>query len=76
MSAPEPNRTASPARRAALDALTEVRRRDAYANLVLGAMFERRGLSGPDRRLATFLVNGVLRTRRMLDWRNDRASRI
>ncbi len=76
MSAPEPNRAASPARRAALDALTEVRRRDAYANLVLGAMFERREMSGQDRRLATFLVNGVLRTRRMLDWRIDRVSRI
>ncbi len=67
---------ASPARRAALDALSEVRRRDAYANLVLGAMFERRALSPPDRRLATALVNGVLRTRRTLDWRIDRVSRI
>ncbi|MCC6158645.1 MAG: 16S rRNA (cytosine(967)-C(5))-methyltransferase RsmB [Deltaproteobacteria bacterium] len=67
---------ASPARRAALDALTEVRRRDAYANLVLGAMFERRALSSPDRRLAIALVNGVLRARRTLDWRIDRVSRI
>lgn len=77
MSADESARSAaSPARRAALDALTEVRRRDAYANLVLGAMFERRSLSPPDRRLATALVNGVLRARRTLDWRIDRVSRI
>lgn len=71
-----PKHEAAPARRLALDALTEVRRREAYANLFLDAAFARRAVSEADRRLATALVSGVLRRRRELDARIDRVSKI
>ena len=49
------------ARRAALDVLAAVRRRDAYANLVLPSVLRSRRLSGPEAARATDLAYGTLR---------------
>ncbi len=49
------------ARATALAALAAVRRRDAYANLVLPGLLDRRGLAGRDAALATDLTYGTLR---------------
>jgi len=49
------------ARRAALDALRAVQRRDAYANLVLPRLLRSRGLTGQDAARATDLTYGTLR---------------
>jgi 16S rRNA (cytosine967-C5)-methyltransferase len=49
------------ARATALAALATVRRRDAYANLVLPGLLDRRGLVGRDAALATDLTYGTLR---------------
>jgi 16S rRNA (cytosine967-C5)-methyltransferase len=49
------------ARRAALDVLAAVRRRDAYANLVLPSVLAARGLHGPEAARATDLAYGTLR---------------
>jgi 16S rRNA (cytosine967-C5)-methyltransferase len=49
------------ARRAALDALTAVHERDAYANLVLPGLLRSRGLTGADAARATDLTYGTLR---------------
>ena len=50
-----------PARRVAFEALSAVRERDAYANLVLPALLREHGLSGRDAALATELTYGTLR---------------
>lgn len=52
---------ASPARRAALQVLTAVRTRDAYANLLLPSVITRARLSTPDAAFATELTYGTLR---------------
>lgn len=49
------------ARRAALDVLAAVRRRDAYANLALPAVLRSRRLSSPEAARATDLAYGTLR---------------
>ena len=49
------------ARRAALDVLAAVRRRDAYANLVLPGVLRSRGLTGSEAARATDLAYGTLR---------------
>lgn len=60
------------ARRVALDALRRVEDDGAYANLVLGPMLARSGLSPADRRFATDLVYGTTRMRRACDALVDR----
>ncbi|MEO6570394.1 MAG: transcription antitermination factor NusB [Ilumatobacteraceae bacterium] len=60
------------ARSVALDALKRIDSDGAYANLVLGAMLERSGLSDQDRRFATELVYGTTRMRRACDAVVDR----
>ncbi|MCB9489080.1 MAG: 16S rRNA (cytosine(967)-C(5))-methyltransferase RsmB [Deltaproteobacteria bacterium] len=64
------------ARRIAFDALTAVRKRDAFVGRVLDADFERRDATSYERRLAVTLANGVLRHRRWLDWHIDRVSKM
>lgn len=56
-----------PARLAALELLTAVRVRDAYANLALPAILRRHGLHDRDAGLATELGYGTLRARGLLD---------
>lgn len=60
------------ARRVALDALRRIDSDGAYANLVLGGMLERSGLTEQDRRFATELVYGTTRMRRACDALVDR----
>jgi 16S rRNA (cytosine967-C5)-methyltransferase len=60
------------ARRVAYDSLRRIDDGGAYANLVLGAMLERSGLSSADRRFATDLVYGTTRMRRACDALVDR----
>lgn len=60
------------ARRVAWDALRRIDEGGAYANLVLGPMLERSGLSDADRRFATELVYGTTRMRRACDALVDR----
>ncbi len=55
------------ARRAALEVLDAVRRRDAYANLVLPAVLARHQLTGSDAARATDLAYGTLRALGTLD---------
>lgn len=67
-SRPNPVRKASdPARKAALDLLIAVSKRDAYANLVLPELLRSRGISGRDAALATELAYGTSRVRGLLD---------
>ena len=56
-----------PARMAALDLLTAVRVRNAYANLALPAILRRHGLRDRDAALATELGYGTLRAQGLLD---------
>jgi 16S rRNA (cytosine967-C5)-methyltransferase len=56
-----------PARQAALELLTAVRVRDAYANLALPAILRRHRLHGRDAGLATELGYGTLRATGLLD---------
>jgi 16S rRNA (cytosine967-C5)-methyltransferase len=56
-----------PARQAALELLTAVRTRDAYANLALPAILRRYRLRDRDAGLATELGYGTLRARGLLD---------
>jgi 16S rRNA (cytosine967-C5)-methyltransferase len=56
-----------PARRAAFDVLRAVSERDAYANLVLPALLNERGITGRDAAFATELAYGACRTRGLLD---------
>jgi len=60
------------ARRVAADALVRIEADDAYANLALGPILDRSGLSARDRGLVTELVYGVTRMRRACDWLVDR----
>lgn len=60
------------ARRVAWDALRRIDEGGAYANLVLGPMLERSGLSDLDRRFVTELVYGTTRMRRACDALVDR----
>lgn len=60
------------ARRLAWDALRRIDEGGAYANLVLGPMLARSGLSDLDRRFATELVYGTTRMRRACDALVDR----
>src|SRR5262245_30834364 len=60
---PEPD----PSRLAALELLTAVRTRDAYANLALPAILRRHRLRDRDAALATELGYGTLRARGLLD---------
>ncbi|WP_051341253.1 RsmB/NOP family class I SAM-dependent RNA methyltransferase [Pseudonocardia spinosispora] len=71
---PPPRRTgpqgpppADPARAAALELLTTVRERDAYANLALPSILRRARLSGRDAALATELGYGACRAKGLLD---------
>ena len=50
-----------PARQVALEVLTLVRSRDAYANLTLPSLLRSRGISGRDAHFATELTYGTLR---------------
>jgi 16S rRNA (cytosine967-C5)-methyltransferase len=56
-----------PARAAALELLTAVRERDAYANLALPSILRKAKLSGRDAALATELGYGACRARGLLD---------
>ncbi|MGI5130487.1 RsmB/NOP family class I SAM-dependent RNA methyltransferase [Pseudonocardia sp. CA-107938] len=56
-----------PARHAALELLTSVRVREAYANLALPGILRRHRLSGRDAALATELGYGTLRAQGLLD---------
>ncbi|GEL16623.1 RsmB/NOP family class I SAM-dependent RNA methyltransferase [Pseudonocardia asaccharolytica] len=56
-----------PARQAALELLTAVRERDAYANLALPTILRRHRLRDRDAALATELGYGTLRTQGLLD---------
>ena len=56
-----------PARQAALDTLSAVRERDAYANLVLPGLLRQRRIIGRDAALATELAYGTCRTMGLLD---------
>ncbi|HEY2205821.1 MAG TPA: transcription antitermination factor NusB [Pseudonocardia sp.] len=58
---------ADPARSAALELLTAVRERDAYANLAMPAILSRARLSGRDAAFATELGYGSCRARGLLD---------
>ena len=60
------------ARRTAWDALRRIDEGGAYANLVLGPMLDRSGLSDADRRFATELVYGTTRMQRACDALVDR----
>lgn len=59
-------------RSVAFDALRRIEDDGAYANLVLGPMLERSGLSDMDRRFVTDLVYGTTRMRRACDAIVDR----
>ncbi|MEO6653814.1 MAG: transcription antitermination factor NusB [Ilumatobacteraceae bacterium] len=65
-------RAVDSARQVAYDALKRVDADGAYANLVLGAMLDRSGLSEVDRRFVTELVYGTTRMRRACDALVDR----
>jgi 16S rRNA (cytosine967-C5)-methyltransferase len=56
-----------PARQTALDVLAAVRKRDAYANLVLPKLLRQRGINGRDAALATELCYGTCRAQGLLD---------
>ncbi|MBE2997395.1 rRNA cytosine-C5-methyltransferase [Nocardiopsis sp. HNM0947] len=56
-----PPQPRDPARRVAYDVLRAVGQRDAYANLLLPALLNERGISGRDAALATELTYGTLR---------------
>ena len=56
-----------PARQTALDVLTAVRERDAYANLALPSLLRQRGINGRDAALATELCYGTCRAQGLLD---------
>src|SRR5699024_1236410 len=58
-----PPRPRDPARKVAYDVLLAVDQRDAYANLLLPALLDERGISGRDAALATELTYGTLRHR-------------
>lgn len=60
------------ARRLALDVLTEVREKGAYASLALGERLRAAYLSPEDRRLATGLVYGTLENQLQIDYALDR----
>lgn len=60
------------ARRVAWEALQRIDDGGAYANLVLGPMLDRSGLSSQDRRFVTDLVYGTTRMRRACDCLVDR----
>jgi len=60
------------ARKVALDALVRIERDGAFANLVLGPILERSGLSQEDRAFVTMLVYGTTRMRRACDALVDR----
>lgn len=66
------NSKAPNARSVAYDALKRIDADGAYANLVLGAMLERSGLTEVDRRFVTDLVYGTTRMRRACDALVDR----
>lgn len=63
----QPVSRVSAARKAALDALTVVRERDAFAHNVLETLLPERGLSPEDRAFATLLTMGVVQTAGTLD---------
>jgi len=56
------------ARAVALDALVRIEAEGAYANLVVGPLLDRSGLSERDRGFVTTLVYGTTRMRRACDW--------
>ena len=60
------------ARRLALDVLTDVREKGAYASLALGERLRAAHLSPEDRRLATGLVYGTLENQLQIDYALDR----
>ena len=60
------------ARRLALDVLTDVREKGAYASLALGEQLRAAHLSPEDRRLATGLVYGTLENQLQIDYALDR----
>lgn len=60
------------ARRLALDVLTDVREKGAYASLALGERLRVSRLSPEDRRLATGLVYGTLENQLQIDYALDR----
>ena len=60
------------ARRLALDVLTDVREKGAYASLALGERLRAAHLSPEDRRLATGLVYGTLENQLKIDYALDR----
>ena len=60
------------ARRLALDVLTDVREKGAYASLALGERLRVSRLSPEDRRLATGLVYGTLENQLKIDYALDR----
>jgi 16S rRNA (cytosine967-C5)-methyltransferase len=62
-----PRRPRDPARRVAYDVLRAVDERDAYANLLLPALLDERGITGRDAALATELTYGTLRGRGSYD---------
>ena len=63
---------AATSRRVAWEALRRIDEGGAYANLVIGPMLERSGLSDQDRRFVTELVYGTTRMRRACDALVDR----
>ncbi|HEY8416576.1 MAG TPA: 16S rRNA (cytosine(967)-C(5))-methyltransferase RsmB, partial [Limnochordales bacterium] len=65
----------SAARQAAVDILTTIEERDAFAGLALDAYLERRGIAAPARGYVTEVVYGVLRWRGTLDWMIAHCSR-
>lgn len=60
------------ARKVALEALVRIERDGAFANLVLGPILERSGLSQEDRAFVTMLVYGTTRMKRACDAVVDR----
>jgi 16S rRNA (cytosine967-C5)-methyltransferase len=66
-SGPSRRPDSDPARAAALELLTTVRERNAYANLAMPAILRRARLSGRDAALATELGYGTCRARGLLD---------
>lgn len=60
------------ARRLALDVLTDVREKGAYASLALGERLRAARLSPEDRRLATGLAYGTLENQLLIDYALDR----
>jgi 16S rRNA (cytosine967-C5)-methyltransferase len=62
-----PRRPRDPARRVAYDVLRAVGERNAYANLLLPALLDERGITGRDAALATELAYGTLRGRGTYD---------